>query len=238
MRILVTGGAGFIGSAVIRRIMSDSGDAVLNVDKLTYAGNPAALSSVAGDPRYHFAQADICDAAAMQRLFAEFRPDAVMHFAALAYVTFPLWWLEAGLETALAGLLALGAVLAQSRKWNLAAATLAGMALLLRPVALVLGVLLLLDTALDQRRLPWRELIALALLALLSVVLVVWAFGWPLPPRTLLGGTPAGPPLTTSAPTSRSLVGLGRLAGGLLAQSLYLCLLGTVFGCQRLVLGV
>jgi len=140
-------------------------------------------------------------------------------FAALAYVTFPLWWLEAGLETALAGLLALGAVLAQSRKWNLAAATLAGMALLLRPVALLLGVLLLLDTALDQRRLPWRELIALALLALLSVVLVVWAFGWPLPPRTLLGGTPAGPPLMTSAPTSRSLAGLGRLAGGLLAQS-------------------
>jgi dTDP-glucose 4,6-dehydratase len=85
MKILVTGGAGFIGSAVIRRAIA-SGISVVNVDKLTYAANPANVASVAGDPGYAFEQADICDASAMARIFAEHRPDAVMHLAAESHV--------------------------------------------------------------------------------------------------------------------------------------------------------
>ncbi len=86
MRILVTGGAGFIGSAVIRYLISHSQDVVLNIDKLTYAGNLESLAPIADSPRYHFAQDDICDADALQRHFAAFRPDAVMHLAAESHV--------------------------------------------------------------------------------------------------------------------------------------------------------
>ncbi len=85
-RILVTGGAGFIGSAVIRHLIRNGQAEVLNLDKLTYAGNLASLASVADDPRYRFVQADICDRAAVVRVFEEFRPDAVMHLAAESHV--------------------------------------------------------------------------------------------------------------------------------------------------------
>ncbi len=85
-RLLVTGGAGFIGSAVIRNLLRTQEVCVLNVDKLTYAGNLDSLREVADDPRYAFLQADICDAGAMGRAFASFRPDAVLHLAAESHV--------------------------------------------------------------------------------------------------------------------------------------------------------
>ena len=84
--ILVTGGAGFIGSAVIRHLIGTTEAVVVNVDKLTYAANPLALEAAAGDPRYRFVKADICDAAAIAALFAEHRPDKVMHLAAESHV--------------------------------------------------------------------------------------------------------------------------------------------------------
>jgi dTDP-glucose 4,6-dehydratase len=83
--LLVTGGAGFIGSAVVRQAIAD-GHAVLNLDALTYAANLANLESVAGSDRYAFEQADIRDRAALDRIFAEHRPDAVMHLAAESHV--------------------------------------------------------------------------------------------------------------------------------------------------------
>ena len=85
-RVIVTGGAGFIGSAVIRHLLQTGTFDVLNFDKLTYAGNLESLKSVAGDPHYRFVQADICDRAAVERVFAEFRPEAVMHLAAESHV--------------------------------------------------------------------------------------------------------------------------------------------------------
>ena len=86
MRVIVTGGAGFIGSAVIRQIIATTDWHVLNVDKLTYAANLETLAAVADDPRYQLLVADICDRAAMDRAFAEFQPDAVMHLAAESHV--------------------------------------------------------------------------------------------------------------------------------------------------------
>ena len=85
-RILVTGGAGFIGSAVVRHLAGELGVDVLNVDKLTYAGNLESLRPVSNLPTYRFARADIADRAAMDRLFAEFRPEGVMHLAAESHV--------------------------------------------------------------------------------------------------------------------------------------------------------
>jgi len=85
-KIIVTGGAGFIGSAVVRQFISETDVTVVNVDKLTYAGNLQSLESVAGHPRYRFEQVDICDAAEMARVFREHQPDAVMHLAAESHV--------------------------------------------------------------------------------------------------------------------------------------------------------
>ena len=86
MRILATGGAGFIGSALVRMLVREHRHEVLNVDKLTYAASPEALEEVLADPRQRLLQADICDRAAMARAFAEFRPDAVIHLAAESHV--------------------------------------------------------------------------------------------------------------------------------------------------------
>lgn len=84
--ILVTGGAGFIGSAVVRHIIRNTHDTVVNVDKLTYAGNLESLAEVSTDPRYRFEQVDICDREALDRVLAEHQPDAVMHLAAESHV--------------------------------------------------------------------------------------------------------------------------------------------------------
>jgi dTDP-glucose 4,6-dehydratase len=86
MRILVTGGAGFIGSAVCRHLVGDLGHEVVNLDKLTYAACLASLDPIAENPRYHFEHADICDRSALDRIFAATRPDAVMHLAAESHV--------------------------------------------------------------------------------------------------------------------------------------------------------
>jgi len=85
-RILVTGGAGFIGSALIRHLMAETAYQVLNLDKLTYAGDQRSLADVAGDRRYQFLQADVCDAEAVRQAFLEFRPDVVTHLAAESHV--------------------------------------------------------------------------------------------------------------------------------------------------------
>jgi dTDP-glucose 4,6-dehydratase len=84
--ILITGGAGFIGSAVVRHIIENTNDSIVNVDCLTYAGNLESIATVAADPRYHFVQADICDAQAMTDVFEKYQPNAVMHLAAESHV--------------------------------------------------------------------------------------------------------------------------------------------------------
>jgi dTDP-glucose 4,6-dehydratase len=84
--ILVTGGAGFIGSAVIRRLIAESECGVVNLDKLTYAGNLESLAMVADHPRYRFERIDICDFAAVEDAFRRHRPDAIMHLAAESHV--------------------------------------------------------------------------------------------------------------------------------------------------------
>jgi dTDP-glucose 4,6-dehydratase len=86
MKILVTGGAGFIGSAVVRHIINNTRDQVVNLDKLTYAGNLESLTSIANNERYAFEQVDICDRPELDRVFAQHQPDAVMHLAAESHV--------------------------------------------------------------------------------------------------------------------------------------------------------
>jgi len=85
-KLLITGGAGFIGSAVIRHIINNTKHSVVNVDKLTYAGNLESLESIKKDARYAFEQADICDADEIKRIFNKYQPDVVMHLAAESHV--------------------------------------------------------------------------------------------------------------------------------------------------------
>lgn len=86
MRVIVTGGAGFIGSALVRHLVLAKGYQVLNIDKLTYAGNLASLNAVEGHSGYSFLQADICDRVAMEQAVARFSPDRIMHLAAESHV--------------------------------------------------------------------------------------------------------------------------------------------------------
>ncbi|UJF23134.1 dTDP-glucose 4,6-dehydratase [Shewanella sp. OMA3-2] len=86
MKILITGGAGFIGSAVVRHIIYNTQDCIINVDKLTYAGNLESLVNIESSDRYVFEQVDICDRAELDRVFKQYRPDAVMHLAAESHV--------------------------------------------------------------------------------------------------------------------------------------------------------
>ncbi len=85
-KIIITGGAGFIGSAVIRQLLAESDHFVINVDRLTYAGNLESLAEVSDSPCYCFEQVDICDAAALRAVFAKHAPDGVMHLAAESHV--------------------------------------------------------------------------------------------------------------------------------------------------------
>ena len=103
MNILVTGGAGFIGSAVIRHIINNTEHHVLNIDKLTYAGNLESLISVAKNARYQFSQTDICDRATLDSIFKEFQPDLVMHLAAESHVDRSISGPYAFLETNIIG---------------------------------------------------------------------------------------------------------------------------------------
>nr|WP_298163829.1 dTDP-glucose 4,6-dehydratase [uncultured Pseudomonas sp.] len=86
MRILITGGAGFIGSALIRHLLHETEHQVFNLDKLTYAGNLESLAGVESNPRYRFVQADIADSERVSRALAEFQPEAIMHLAAESHV--------------------------------------------------------------------------------------------------------------------------------------------------------
>jgi len=86
MKILVTGGSGFIGSNLVRLLVEEKGESVINLDKLTYAGNAESLADLEGNPNYTFEQVDLCDAAALSAVFTKHRPDAVMHLAAESHV--------------------------------------------------------------------------------------------------------------------------------------------------------
>lgn len=86
MKFLITGGAGFIGSAVIRFLIEETAHKVLNLDKLTYAGNLGSLANVLKNPRYQFVHGDVCDRRLVTRVFADFKPDVVMHLAAESHV--------------------------------------------------------------------------------------------------------------------------------------------------------
>lgn len=139
--------------------------------------------------------------------------------AALLYVSFPLWWLEAGLETALFGLLVLAATLLAAREKTVQGAIVAGLALLLRPIGLLLGGVLLVDAAFSRKRVPLRELAGWGAGAALSLGLSVWAYGLNFPQRWFLGGTPGGLPMLTAGGASSAFAALVQLGGALGAQS-------------------
>ena len=103
MKILVTGGAGFIGSAVVRHIIRDTQDAVINLDKLTYAGNLMSLASVTQSDRFAFEKVDICDRASLERVFQQYQPDSVMHLAAESHVDRSIDGPAAFIETNIVG---------------------------------------------------------------------------------------------------------------------------------------
>lgn len=103
MKILVTGGAGFIGSAVIRHIIENTEDHVINLDKLTYAGNLESLATVSKSERYVFEHADICDSAQLDRIFQQHQPDVVMHLAAESHVDRSIDGPAAFIETNIVG---------------------------------------------------------------------------------------------------------------------------------------
>lgn len=103
MKIMVTGGAGFIGSAVVRYLIENTSDDVLVVDSLTYAGNLSTLEAVSDSPRYHFAKVNICDHQAINALFNDFQPDAVMHLAAESHVDRSIDGPAAFIETNIVG---------------------------------------------------------------------------------------------------------------------------------------
>ncbi|MGE0724187.1 MAG: dTDP-glucose 4,6-dehydratase [Alphaproteobacteria bacterium] len=107
MRLLVTGGAGFIGSAVIRLVEAETDWQIVNVDKLTYAANPASLGKAAASPRYRFEKVDIGDRAEMRRVLAQHRPDAIMHLAAESHVDRSIDGPAAFIETNIVGTYAL-----------------------------------------------------------------------------------------------------------------------------------
>jgi dTDP-glucose 4,6-dehydratase len=101
--ILLTGGAGFIGSSVVRHIINHTEDRVINVDKLTYAGNLSSLADIAQSERYHFEQLDICDAHAMRRVFDQYQPNRVMHLAAESHVDRSIDGPDAFIQTNIVG---------------------------------------------------------------------------------------------------------------------------------------
>jgi dTDP-glucose 4,6-dehydratase len=103
MRVLVTGGAGFIGSAVCRLLVGTRRVEVVNVDKLTYAANPRSLDPVEGDPKYAFVQADICDRSALDAIFKKWLPTAVLHLAAESHVDRSITGASAFIETNIVG---------------------------------------------------------------------------------------------------------------------------------------
>ncbi|PKG82232.1 dTDP-glucose 4,6-dehydratase [Colwellia sp. 75C3] len=103
MKFLVTGGAGFIGSAVIRYIIKNTRHSVINVDKLTYAGNLESLESVSNNCRYIFEEVDICDRNVLERVFVEHQPDVVMHLAAESHVDRSIDGPSAFIETNIVG---------------------------------------------------------------------------------------------------------------------------------------
>jgi dTDP-glucose 4,6-dehydratase len=103
MKILVTGGAGFIGSCFVRLALQNSSTEIVNIDKLTYAGNLENLASVADHPRYRFQKTDLCDQDGLRQIFEETRPDAVVHFAAESHVDRSIFSPQPVFETNLRG---------------------------------------------------------------------------------------------------------------------------------------